>query len=390
MVETLLRRLLFTLLVTVGLSTGTRAAGPLDPYLVHPEDVPGDCRRIDGLFPMTDKISTFYDYRAYRQALPPAADRHAQSFDCGGVKGTLYFFAYNTTDQRESAELFAKPILMNAKPAPVFLSWNKGFLIVSFSEAPASLTAVIEKKISAPSMLSSTKTHVMASPPVAVSTAPAAAPLLATPAAPPVAAAPPLVSTPIASSTPLPAEVVPDVSNYMIGLYEKKLDCKKGDLPEDAQEACRLLKSFKSGRTVEARVPADSIRMGPAFSFDPDGQLLERFYVAVFGTGQIGEITLFRIHPANGVEEFECQAVIDSRRQGKPLPSNDVVKEIMSQVRPTHPLLVQTTGHSMMLRGRESDQVYLRQVKDQWIVLLVTGEGYEQNLHSPFSVAVLF
>ena len=336
------------------------------------------------------------------------------------MKGTLYFFAYHTTDQREAAELFAKPILTNAKPAPLFLSWNKGFLILSFPEAPPSLAALLEKKVSAPDMVSNAGARTNPPPPVIVSTVPANASPASTASAPAVVAAPPLVSpvpvappivsalptgatmaaavpvlskssAPIVSSPPVPVEMVPDVSSYVIGLFEKKLDCKKSDLPkENTQETCRLLKSFNSGRSIDARVPADSVRIGPAFGFDPDGQLLERYFVAVFGTGQPGEITLFRIHPASGVEEFECQAIIDSRRQGKPLPSNEVVKQIMSQTRPTHPLIVQTTGHSVMLRGRDSDHVYLRQVKDQWIVLQVTGEGYEQNLRSPFSVAVLY
>src|SRR5262249_38757721 len=93
-----------------GLSLRVWAAMPLEPYLLTSADRPAECQPANGLFPLNEKVSLFYDYQVYRIAVPKVLERHAQSFDCAGQKGTLYFFAYAASSDAEMAERFARPV----------------------------------------------------------------------------------------------------------------------------------------------------------------------------------------------------------------------------------------------------------------------------------------
>src|SRR5689334_20425079 len=134
----------FVLAAMIACPVLCRGALPLDPYLLRPGDLPALCHLTSGFYPVNDKTDLFWQYKVYRSVLPPATERHAQSFDCAGQKGTIYFFAYATNDQSQAAELFAKPVVARNPPAPLFREWSKGFAIVSFADPPKELLAALD------------------------------------------------------------------------------------------------------------------------------------------------------------------------------------------------------------------------------------------------------
>src|SRR5262245_38877112 len=130
--STLLRAITLVAVVACSLAH----ARDLDRYLMGPADLPPGCQRLSELFPLNDKVSKFYEGKAYRSVVPAPVDRHAQSFDCGGQKGTLYFYQYQTLSDKEQALLFARPVLTQSAGAPLVVDWKNGFAVLSFAQPP--------------------------------------------------------------------------------------------------------------------------------------------------------------------------------------------------------------------------------------------------------------
>ena len=135
--------LLGVFLLAGGLAHG--AASPLDSYLLRATDLPPGCQTVAGSFPAGPKIAALYQYTAYQSVLPKLRDRHAQSFSCGGQQGSIYYFEYASSADKDSAALFAKPVL--AKEAAGWVDWPTGFAVVSFKEVPAPLLSAVEGKV---------------------------------------------------------------------------------------------------------------------------------------------------------------------------------------------------------------------------------------------------
>src|SRR5687768_10838847 len=106
------------------LAGSSAQARELDRYLIGPVDIPAGCTRISEVLPLNDKITKFYEGKVYRAVVPAPSDRHAQSFECSGEKGTLYFFQYRTVNDQEQALLFARPVMSQPGTRPQFLEWK--------------------------------------------------------------------------------------------------------------------------------------------------------------------------------------------------------------------------------------------------------------------------
>src|SRR5579864_67551 len=273
------------LAVMISVPVFCRGAGPLDPYLLLPGDLPAQCHPMSEFYPVNEKTDLFYQYKVYRSVLPPALERHAQSLDCAGQKGTVYFFAYDTADQAQAAELFAKPVVARAPPAPLFREWSKGFVIVSFTDPPKELLAVLDAKLSGRPV-----------PP-----SEAAAPIVLPSTAP--------VPSVLTSSATLPEQEVPrgpisDLSDAVIKNLMQRIPCRGGDVPDEGKAVCDLLREFRRGDTLGAVISPDQPLVGMTYWVDNDGGVSSPAYEAALGSGRPREIALMPLFSATGVEDF--------------------------------------------------------------------------------------
>lgn len=391
----------------------------LDPYLLHPADRPSGCLQVPGFFPLDNKIGLFYDYKTYQTAVPPVIDRHAQSFECGTQKGTLYFFLYRQSGEAEIAERFARGIFSQLVPAPAIRGIPNGFIVLSFAETPPSVTETLDRKLkgAAKTVPVLSRTAVL---PVAVSSAP---PVIVGPSAPAVssvavsAPAEISVSSPapvaasrttvvILSSPVAPALLVPwrppvpkvssdpldaDLSEEVTATLMKELECREKDLQVETREACDLISAFKKGTTIDPAIPAPIARVGVACQIDSFGHLNARSYTAMIGSGRPGEVLLIPVPVYDGVEDLEVQALITARRQGKAFPaSNQMADRILHHARPAQPTLFPTKGISWVLRSGEQKKGFLRRAGSQWILIIVTGDQPVQQTRSQVIVAGLY
>jgi len=194
------------------LSGSLLAAPNLQNVLIPDASLPSDCRRSANLYPLNDRVTKIWNYRTYAMVLPPYKRKEARSFDCGGQKGTLYYFEYATAEQREKAVLFARPVLTKGADAPQVEEWEKGFLIVSFAEPPAGLMTETRSRLTgkprpAPATVVSSTPPAASVPPPAPKAEPTRKPA-------PAAAPTPVPSSP-AAPYPTPDAPISDLSQMV-------------------------------------------------------------------------------------------------------------------------------------------------------------------------------
>lgn len=419
------------IVVMIAFPVFCRGAGPLDPYLLRPGDLPAPCHSTSGFYPVNEKTDLFYQYKVYQSVLPPALERHAQSFDCAGQKGTIYFFAYATADQAQAAELFAKPVVSRIPPAPLFRDWSKGFVMVSYADPPKELLAALDTKLSGRVLLPIVQPSVAPVPSVFVSSAaipepvvvpssptvgwtmaatpvslpvistpvvaPSALPVISTPVAAPAplpivstGAAPPVPHVPAVPAAPVPAVPVPDLSDDVIKHLMQKVPCHGRDMPDEGKPICDLLRQFRRGETLAAVIAPDQPLMGMTYWVDNDGGLSGPAYEAALGTGRPCEVAFVPLISATGVEEFEAQALVDSRRDRRPWPTNDLTAQIAKHARPVRATAFPTQGLSLVIPMKGERRIFVRQSGRAWILVGVSGSASEEQWQSDATVGVLY
>lgn len=363
------------LFILVALSVDTNFARELERYLIGPADLPADCQRLQGLFPLNDKVSKFYEGKAYRSVVPAPSDRHAQSFDCGGQKGTIYFYQYPTVNDQEQALLFARPILTQPAAAPSIVEWRGGFGVLSFAQTPEALRQRLLEKTGDGQTISASSTT-----PVAQSTA-----------TPVLISTPVIISPPVVISTPVPVASTPtkekpnDISKDVVNKFRKSIDCRDRSLPEQLTQVCDWLDAFRKGETVAPVIASTDTLIGAAYRVDGSGQLRRAYFLAATGSGAIGEIHLVPIFPENGVDEIELQALVTRAPDQRPRPSDNLMRRITNVPRPTYRTFTSTQGKSWLTR-LANQTLYLRQFGKQWIILALYDKTDESSDADGFAI----
>jgi hypothetical protein len=387
------------------------SASALDAYILRPGEIPPQCVQIPGAFPANDKIASFFDYKIYSETLPPLADKRAQSFDCQGDKGSILSFQYQDARGKDTAMLFARPVLSRTIPAPVFVEWTMGFALVSFKTPPPALVSAMQQKVSGKSVTTpvpsavSVSSATSPSPSVALPTVPAPPKPVAPPVAVPVvvvstpafihssgpAAMPPALPAPVSAAHPMFTSTLADVQDSVLNELALKLECKDRGAAPQTRTVCGWLEQFRKGQSFEPIVPNFTVMMGPAFRLDSYGRFEQTYFDAVIGSGQPGEIALFPVVPFTGQEDFEAQAIIEAKQKGQPLPKNEIYDRIMKRSRPSRPAAKFTSnGKSVVMDMGAGKKVFLRKSGNSWVFLSVTGEGPEQQTRQNFILGILY
>lgn len=378
-------------------------ATELERYLIAPTERPARCEQITELLPVNEKVAAFYEGKAYASVIPAPVDRHTQSFQCEGTKGTLYFFQYLTTRDKDQALLFARPVVTQGTDSPRLLDWSGGFVILSFANAPDDLKTLLEAKVAPPPLFTEVgvSTFIVTSLPeiptlstnstnstnltnIAISTIPA----LST-------ATPPSVSSMTATTPPPhPSSAKPiilntpsDISVETLKRIRKALACRDKDLPKELVPPCEWFEAFRKAVAVTPVVISTGARIGQGYRLYEDGSLGGEVFQAAVGSGEIGEINLFPLYPANGAEELELRAIVTST-DGKPTPklSGDFMQRLENFTRPTGRTFMRTSGESW-LAHRPNQAIYLRAAGELWILLTVEKPRDESPEPQSFTIS---
>ena len=134
-------------LLTPAVRPQTASAGALG---LRPEQIPADCKPIDGYFPTDIQTAILWEKPdLYQSVIPLPVARTAQSFSCQQERGTIYFLQFESEAKRKTAAAFLKPLLWG-EPGPTAmhpeLVLEAGDLleIVSFQKAPKALLAALQ------------------------------------------------------------------------------------------------------------------------------------------------------------------------------------------------------------------------------------------------------
>ena len=118
---------------------------------LKPEEVPADCKVVDGSFPLDMQTAILWEKpELYKSVIPLPTAKSEQSFVCHGDKGTVYFFQFGSEAQRRTAATFIKPLLWG-EPGPtadhpeLVLESGTAMTVVSFRKTPQSLLAALRK-----------------------------------------------------------------------------------------------------------------------------------------------------------------------------------------------------------------------------------------------------
>lgn len=138
---------LIATLLTPTVRSQTTAASVLD---LKPEQVPADCKTVDGYFPVDIQTAILWDKTdLYKSLIPLPIDKNAQSFACRGDKGTVYSFQYGDEAKRKTAGAFIKPLLWGESgPTPdhpeLVLEAGDVLTVVSFRRTPKALLGALQ------------------------------------------------------------------------------------------------------------------------------------------------------------------------------------------------------------------------------------------------------
>jgi hypothetical protein len=136
-------------LVLLELSAQSQTAVPTALGL-RPEQIPADCKSVDGGFPVDIQTSILWDKPdLYKSLIPLPIAKYAQSFACHDDKGTVFFFQFASNADRERAGAFIKPLLwgesgQTAGHPELVLEAGNLLTVVSFRKAPTSLLAALQ------------------------------------------------------------------------------------------------------------------------------------------------------------------------------------------------------------------------------------------------------
>lgn len=125
----------------------TAGAGVLG---LRPEQVPTDCKTVDGYFPVDIQIAILWEKPdLYKSLIPLPIAKNAQSFACPGDKGTVYSFQFGDEAKRKTAASFIKPLLWGesgptAEHPELVLETRDVLRVVSFRKAPKALLAALQ------------------------------------------------------------------------------------------------------------------------------------------------------------------------------------------------------------------------------------------------------
>jgi hypothetical protein len=124
---------------------------------LRPEQVPTDCKTVDGYFPVDIQTAILWDKTdLYKSLIPLPIAKNAQSFACKGDRGTVYSFQYGDEAKRKSAAAFIRPLLWG-EPGPtaehpeLVLEAGDVLTVVSFRKTPKSLLAALQGSAKPPS-----------------------------------------------------------------------------------------------------------------------------------------------------------------------------------------------------------------------------------------------
>jgi hypothetical protein len=136
-------------LVLLELSAQAQTAVPTALGL-RPEQIPADCKSVDGSFPVDIQTSILWDKPdLYKSLIPLPIAKYAQSFACHDGKGTVFSFQFASNADRERAGAFIKPLLWGesgptARHPELVLEAGNLLTVVSFRKAPTFLLAALQ------------------------------------------------------------------------------------------------------------------------------------------------------------------------------------------------------------------------------------------------------
>jgi hypothetical protein len=392
----------FSIVISSFAAASFATATPLEPFLLRSSDLPGGCAQVTGQYPTGPKIESLYQYKTYQSVLPKAADRHAQSFNCAGERGTVYYFQYWSAGDKDKAALFARPVI--SKEIAGWIDWANGFAVFSFKQAPTALMEVLRKKtgaVDAP-VVSGSTTPTTAKPPVqrptplpmpsggsvssfSATSGPVATTRISRPPKTPVK--PPIATpVPVVEAAPLPPSGLPDIPDEVLGALARMQGCNANS-PLETRKVCQTLVDFRAAHRPSGFIPPTTALIAQAYRIDSYGRLAEKYYDVLIGSGRAGEITLFSIKPTDGTGDFEAQSVFEAKQKGQGLPMNAVRAQIDRHPRPDRPMVGATDRVSIVFMGTGDQRVYLRQKDNRWIALSVNGATAEEQARSSFVAA---
>jgi hypothetical protein len=116
-------------------------------------DLPSSCKEVDGSYPVDVQTEILFDWPPmYQKMLPPLKGKRVQSFECAGVKGSIYYFFFADDASRQRVTHFVKPLLWGedrpTKAHPeLILEADATLAVVSFAKAPEQLVNVLKAKL---------------------------------------------------------------------------------------------------------------------------------------------------------------------------------------------------------------------------------------------------
>jgi len=328
------------------------ASVKLDDLKLSPDDLPGDCTSIDGVFPVDIQTRILYPQpRGAIPFLPPVIQKAAQSFDCGGEKGTLYFFEFSDAKTRQDAEDdMIRPTLWgeDMKPTPMHpeqvVHFQNFVIIISFRRDPVSLDRALLAKIS---NLQARDTQ---------------------------------------------SGILKDIGDEVLGFYSLRLKCGTTQASPGGQAACAWLDSFAQGDSPGPLLGTPNLFVGVAVFFDPASNPGRTYYESLlFLDGKTDRVGFGAVRPDNDDEKRDIEALIQAKRSKSEVPKNGAYQYIMKTTPGRECKISRTPGKSLLFFADNGVvPVYLRKKGDALYILIVpVGGSAEAQSQGPFLVGEL-
>lgn len=117
---------------------------------LKPEQVPPECKEVDGQFPMDMQTAILWERtEMYKGIIPVPVAKSSQSFACKGEKGTVYLYQFSSEAERKHAATFLKRVLWGeSHPTEdhpeLVIEGGEILTVVSFRRAPKSLLFALQ------------------------------------------------------------------------------------------------------------------------------------------------------------------------------------------------------------------------------------------------------
>lgn len=385
------------------------------------QELPNACKTITGLYPAGERVATLYDYRHYKMVMPPLVSKEAQSINCGGIKGTVYYFNYRTVAERDQAVLFARPVVTQDGPGTSISEWSTGFAVLSFRTPPQVLVDALEKKVSGvstPALASpvtvpppesdgvekTTTLAVVETPPAikAPTTWPPVEETRRLTVAKPVPPPPPVPPARTKAKENEPFKVVPpvmvtmgsqapaEISMDVVATIASKLECDKGPTQAQAKTVCAQLQEFSTGLKPDWPLKAGSLYLGKAYTLDSYGRFLSLHYNVLGGTEDPQVASFFSYQSAGGTEDFELDSLVEAKKNSRGLPANAALSRLRDlAARKRSPTAVSNADRSVVLLPGGGRRVYLRKSGSHLVFVAPVGATAEEQKRGTFVIAVL-